>query len=376
MLGRRSRLGFFAVFAAVSRLASAGEGIWTTFGPPVQYVGPIAIDPADLSTLYAGGYDYYGENQFQGYVFKGLNRGHEWRLLATAPSGALVSSLAVDPSSSNVVWGLLGSGDLYRSTNYGESWSLIHSFGLSASEVVLDPTNPKTVYVTGSSCHLGPDGGYDCVGKVFRQGQGASQWAEVDVGSARWVRSLVIDPVATGLLYAGTDVGLFKSVNAGQSWRPIGQALETGCPLVSALAIDPRDGRTLLVGFYEFFHPWYDCGENFLTRDGGSTWQTVTDFPGAASFVFDPANPSTVYASVGRSFPETSAVLVSVDGGSTWEEMSAQPAESLTIDSSGSQLYASTLAGVFDYEVPSPGARVVIPRARLRPTPRTLERRP
>jgi hypothetical protein len=62
-----------------------------------------------------------------------------------------------------------------------------------------------------------------------------------------------------GALYAGTDQGLFKSIDAGSSWTRL--SLNTD---VSALALHPSEPETLMVVD--------TSGRVFLSNDRGLTW--------------------------------------------------------------------------------------------------------
>lgn len=67
--------------------------------------------------------------------------------------------------------------------------------------------------------------------------------------------ALVLDPMAPSTLYAATwDGGVFRSTDAGESWRGFGQGLTTGP--VETLAIDST-GRTLYAGtgVFDYWFP-------------------------------------------------------------------------------------------------------------------------
>src|ERR1700682_2474994 len=83
------------------------------------------------------------------------------------------------------------------------------------------------------------------------------------------VRSLVIDPSAPGTLYAGTDVGVLKSINSGESWTntdTAGSVFGTAGS-VFILAIDPSAPATLYAG----------TGTRgvFKSINGGGSWTAI-----------------------------------------------------------------------------------------------------
>jgi photosystem II stability/assembly factor-like uncharacterized protein len=176
--------------------------------------------------------------------------------------------------------------------------------------VAADPSHPATLY---AGTALG----------VFKSVDGGANWAASGAGMpAARVQTIVIDPSATNTLYAGTltpsgvpSLGIFKSTDGAANWTSINNGLIDPIygfsPVdVAALAFDPSNSQTLLAGTR--------LSEIFKSTDGGATWQAKTNggFDLAlevSSFQFDPSHPATVYAA------STQGLLQSTDGGETWD---------------------------------------------------------
>jgi photosystem II stability/assembly factor-like uncharacterized protein len=199
------------------------------------------------------------------------------------------------------------------------------------------------------------------------------------------VGDIVVDPIKSSTWYvAASSGGVWKTTNAGVTWRPIfdGQtSYSIGC-----LALDPNDRFTLWVGTGEnnsqrsvgygdglykstdggasfkkvgldnsehigkiVVHPensdivyvaaqgplWKEGGDRGLykTTDGGKTWKNilnVSENTGVNEVHLDPANPQIVYASAYQrrrhqwvlidGGPE-SGIHKSIDGGQTWKRI-------------------------------------------------------
>ena len=175
--------------------------------------------------------------------------------------------------------------------------------------VVPDPSHPATLY---AGTALG----------VFKSVDGGASWAASRAGMpAARVQTIVIDPAATNTLYAGTltpsgapSLGMFKSTDGAANWTSINNGLidpiSGFSPVdIAALVFDPSNSQTLLAGTR--------FSEIFKSTDGGATWQAKTNggFDLAlevSSFQFDPSHPATVYAA------STQGFLKSTDGGETW----------------------------------------------------------
>ncbi len=188
-------------------------------------------------------------------------------------------------------------------------WTTNGPFGGSVYCLVSDPTHPATLYAgTG----LG----------VYRSDDAGTTWRAANAGLPAFrVQTIAIDPTSPSTLYAGTltpdgvqSVGIFKSTDGGASWVDINVGLFdplTGIgPLdVWSLAIDPRNPNTILAGSR--------FSEIFKSVDGGQTWQNKTlggfnVFLETSAFQFDPANHSNILAA------STLGLLRSTDGGETW----------------------------------------------------------
>src|SRR5438876_11546463 len=101
---------------------------------------------------------------------------------------------------------------------------------------------------------------------------GTNEWTNVGPEGGG-VRFLAIDPQEPATVYAGTNVGVFKSKDGGESWSNAG----LNGFAVSGLVIDPRNPTTL----YALSANYSDSDEDFAntrffrTIDGGAAWNEV-----------------------------------------------------------------------------------------------------
>jgi hypothetical protein len=293
---RRLRKGFLLPLLSILALlcpslagvAWAGVNVWTTNGPTGGDILALAIDPSAPATVYAGTADGRG-------VFKSSNGGESWSLInagLTDPDYPIVPTvldLAIDPSAPATLYAgtFLG---VFKSTNGGESWSFITT-GLPDIHFVralaIDPTNPATIYA-GTVAN-----------GVFKSTNGGETWTAVNTGLTNTeVGALAIDPTNPATLYAGTSgAGVFKSTNGGGSWTAANAGLSgTGFPsgtAVIALAIDPSTPATLYAGTS------FGGGGAFKSTHGGGSWSSINSGLTATSvdaLVIDPSASATLYA--------------------------------------------------------------------------------
>jgi len=123
--------------------------------------------------------------------------------------------------------------------------------------------------------------------------------------------------------------GVYKSEDAGVSWRHVGLE-QTGNS--GAILIHPQDPSLVYVAAIgNPFKPNPERGV-YRSRDGGASWEQVlfvSDSTGAVDLEFAPDDPSTIYASMwrGERKPWTiisggleGGVYRSTDGGDSWEQ--------------------------------------------------------
>lgn len=157
-----------------------------------------------------------------------------------------------------------------------------------------------------------------------------------------YINSLAMAGTNPDVIYAGTESGLFKTVDGGDTWTG------TGFPntLVRVVQVAPGNPNTVYAGT--------DDGI-YKSEDGGSIW-TQKGLSGARvnAIAIDPGNPLTLYAGTG--WPnkiisgEIVAIFKSTDGGEIWEDKYSEPAEdaimALLVDADDSSyIYAGTNGG-------------------------------
>src|SRR5262249_24324237 len=126
------------------------------------------------------------------------------------------------------------------------------------------------------------------------------------------IRSLALDPGQPTTLYAGTDDGVFKSVNGGVSWSAAINGLDD--TWVLAVAVDPSNSSTLYAGTSSF-------GGVFKSSNGGASWAEMNvglSTGSVSALAIDPLPPRTLYAGTSGAFGGLVFIFKSIDGGGSW----------------------------------------------------------
>ncbi|MBZ5657163.1 MAG: hypothetical protein LAO56_18005 [Acidobacteriia bacterium] len=136
------------------------------------------------------------------------------------------------------------------------------------------------------------------------------------------VTAIAIDPAAPNTVYVGTaQGGVWKSEDAGGSWRPL---TDNEVSLaIGALALDPSNSQVIYAGTGEgnFSQDSYYGLGVLRSANGGATWtlQGDTVFAGVriARIVVTPGTPNRIFAAT------NAGLYRSADGGATWTKLSS-----------------------------------------------------
>jgi photosystem II stability/assembly factor-like uncharacterized protein len=124
--------------------------------------------------------------------------------------------------------------------------------------------------------------------------------------------------------------GVYKSTDAGKTWKRIGLELTQH---ISRIVVDPKNPNVVLVAAQGVLYSRSQQRGIYKSIDGGATWKNVLfvdDKTGAAELSMDMKNPRILYAAMwehGRlpwkviSGGPGSGLYKSTDGGDTWEKM-------------------------------------------------------
>jgi uncharacterized protein (TIGR03437 family) len=176
-----------------------------------------------------------------------------------------------------------------------------------------NPSDPSAT--TKSKAHPQSNQKQNSPGSIlFVSNDRGENW--VAAGSLPDVRTLVIDPVNTATIYAGSSVGLYKSIDGGLTWALSANGLPK--EPVNGIAVDPNNTNILYAGTGNSTF----TGAVYRSTDGGNVWMKSSTGllsngqSNVYSLAIDPSNPSTIYAATEY------GLFRSVDSGSNWSLIS------------------------------------------------------
>ncbi len=237
---RRGRDGNITQFIRPSTsktiVPKAGEGEPRLRG---QWLAAFILSPHNPSTIYHG----------MQYLFKSIDRGDNWKKISDdlthndpAQMGDIKYQTIFTISESPLKQGLLyvgtDDGRLWVSKNDGGEWKEIIE-GIAKdrwiSRVVASKYDEGTVYMTQNGKRDD-----DFTVYVWKSEDYGATWKDISgnipMGTVNVIRE---DPVKKGLLYVGTDLGVYVSADDGKTWNVLGSNLPS--VYVHDLIIHPRD---------------------------------------------------------------------------------------------------------------------------------------
>jgi photosystem II stability/assembly factor-like uncharacterized protein len=221
-------------------------------------------------------------------IATGMPWAQQWKPLG--PDGGDVRSFAYDPRDPSRIFLGTSAGRLYLSTDGGMSWSRFSHLGNSSDmvldNIVIDPTNPRIIYVAAWSVESSTSG------DLFRSVNGGRSWDVLPGLHGKSIRALALAPSNPRVLVAGALDGVFRSRDGGDSWQRISPENHAEIKNVESIAIDPANPDIIYAGTWHL--PW-------KTEDGGKSWNNikngVIEDSDVFSIIIDPANPAVVFAS-------------------------------------------------------------------------------
>ena len=313
---------------------------WRMIGPFRASRTKAAVGiPDQPNVFYIGAVD--------GGVWKTTDYGRTWTpIFDDQPSGS-IGAIALAPSNPNIVYvgsgeGLqrpdLSTGDgIYKSTDAGKTWTHLGlRDGQQIPQMVVDPRDPNTLYVAVMGHPYGPNAERG----LFKSTDGGTTFQKIlykdeNTGAI----DVVMDPVNPNIIYcalwesrqgpwengqfSGPGSGLFKSTDAGATWKPI----MDGLPNFAQDGLG-RIGITVAPSLPTRMFATVNSARGdglFRSDDAGEHWYRATtdtrvatresDF---AEVKVDPKNPDIVY---------TASVVTwkSTDGGKTFNAFRGAP---------------------------------------------------
>ncbi|HQN07488.1 MAG TPA: glycosyl hydrolase [Thermoanaerobaculia bacterium] len=150
-----------------------------------------------------------------------------------------IFALAESPLAKGVLWAGSDDGLVHVTRDGGKSWRNVTPKGLpewiQVNSIEASPHDAATAYLAATLYKLG-----DLTPHLWKTADYGASWTRIDAGIARDAFTRVVreDPVRKGLLFAGTETGLWMSLDDGRGW----QRFQRNLPAVPITDLAVKDG--------------------------------------------------------------------------------------------------------------------------------------
>jgi hypothetical protein len=187
----------------------------------VEFYAPIALGPGNPNTLY------FGTDR----LYRSTNNGATMTVVSQQfAAGVSVSAIGVSPRADAVRVVGLSNGKVFRTATGGASSATMADVtgaipAKYVSRVVVDPNNQNAAYVT-----LAGFFGNSTTAHVYKTtdlSAASPTWTGLGVGTIPDVPvdAFAVDPSDSNYVYAGTDIGVYRSTDGGATWEPFSNGL-------------------------------------------------------------------------------------------------------------------------------------------------------
>ena len=211
-------------------------------------------------------------------------------------------------------------------------------------DIRMRPDNPDIMFVT------------DAKAGVFKSIDGGQTWKPInqgittrtgETGEVIPIFCLTIDPTHPDTVWTGTQGqrGIFKSLDAGETWKEMDNGIVEKSLTMRGFAVDPRSSDIVYAAAEVSSWEWngaplsgdaFDItkGVVYKTTNGGQSWQKIWSGDNLARYIWiDPRNSDVLYVSTGIFDREAAnsdykkgiaggvGVIKSTDGGLTWKQI-------------------------------------------------------
>lgn len=199
-----------------------------------QWNFPLFFSPTNPQRLYAAA----------NVLFVSEDEGHSWTPISPdltrndptklGPSGGPITkdntgvevyctifAAAESPHDANTIWVGTDDGLVHISRDGGKNWTNVTPPDLPEWSMInaieIHPKEPGGLYLAATRYKLDDDRPF-----LYKTTDYGQTWTKIDAGipANHFTRVIRADPVRPGLLYAGTERGMYISFNDGASWRP------------------------------------------------------------------------------------------------------------------------------------------------------------
>ncbi|MCB0372614.1 MAG: glycosyl hydrolase [Muricauda sp.] len=266
-----------------------------------------------------------------------LYNGMEWRMVGPHRGGRAGTVTGV-PNDPNLYYMGTAGGGVWKSTDAGNSWECISDgyFGGSIGAVAVSESDPNIIYVGEGEQTL--RGNVSSGKGLWKSMDAGETWQFIGLDDSEHIARIRIHPKNPDIVYVAAignlwkpnkTRGVYRSVDGGKNWEQVLYVSDKAG--AGDLIMDPNNSRILYAATWEMKRNGYrmDSGgpdsKMFKSTDGGDTWKDISTHSGLPGFPWgivgiavSPLDSDRVWAIIEA---QDGGVFRSDDAGKTWKKI-------------------------------------------------------
>ena len=264
--------------------------------------------------------------------------GLKFRSIGPSFASGRIADIVVDPNNSSIWYVGVASGNIWKTTNNGQTFSpIFDNYDVySIGAMAIDPKNSNVIWAgTGENNHQRAIGYGD---GVYKSLDGGKSWTNMGLKESRHIGMIAIHPENTNIVFIaaegslwgpGGDRGLYKTTDGGKNWKKVLTISEnTG---VNNVIIDPNNPHIMYATSEQrrrHVHTKIGGGPEsavYKSEDGGQNWRKIMKgLPsgdiGGMGIAISPINSDYVYI-IMQAAGKSSGFYRTTNRGESWKKM-------------------------------------------------------
>ncbi|CAI8160632.1 MAG: Uncharacterised protein [Polaribacter sp. SA4-10] len=264
----------------------------------------------------------------------------KWRNIGPHRGGRSAAVTGV-PGKANLFYMGSTGGGVWKTSDAGNTWSNISDgfFGGSVGSVAVSDSDHNVIYVgMGEKTIRGNVSSGDGIWKSENAGK---TWKHIGLKNSRHIPRMRVNPKDSDIVFAAVlgdlykptqERGVYKSTDGGENWRKVLFADENSGAI--DLIIDPNNPRILYATTWDVRRTPYSLSSGgkgssmFKSTDGGENWINISSNKGLPKGIWgisgitvSPINSDIIWALIEN---EKGGIYKSIDGGENWNLINSE----------------------------------------------------
>lgn len=259
--------------------------------------------------------------------------------------GGRVVAVAADPKHESVFYFGAVAGGVWKSDDAGQYWENVTDGFLTTASIgalVVAPSDGNVVYAGTGESTIRIDVTHG--DGVYKSTDAGATWRHIGLPESRHIGEIRVHPNDADLVYVAAlghaskdnpERGLYRSKDGGETWELVLHVSERAGAV--DVSLDPNNPRIVFAAIWQARRTFWsiDSGGSdsglWRSRDGGDTWENISHKPGMPEGILGKIGVAASPARSGRVFAMVEAegrkrgLYRSDDFGETWEKVSSKP---------------------------------------------------